>query len=155
MRLAFESWQRWSDRASRPTCRNPGIYALAFSDADLTDAAFTVLEGIVYFGMTNGTLEDRLDNFHKTVTLSKCQHGGADRFLFKHRVFSDVVERLYLAQWPFDVFSAATAADKLRLKGRVLQAEYECFAAYVEKFEQLPEFNRSSSQKYTAKVKNF
>lgn len=36
---------------------------------------------IVYFGMTNGTLQWRLDNFHNTVTLPRCEHGGAERFV--------------------------------------------------------------------------
>jgi hypothetical protein len=155
IQLEFGRWQRWEDRGSRPASQSPGVYALAVSDIDLTNKRFRMLKDIVYFGMTNGSLRSRLENFHKTATLVKWQHGGADRFVYKHRRFTAVVNRLYVALWPFETSPKPLVAETLRLKGRVLQAEYECFAEYVENFERLPEFNRSDSPKYTAKVKEF
>lgn len=154
--LRFENWQPWADRSNRPSCKLPGVYAIAISDRNLAHEEFSVLESIVYFGMTNVELRGRLENFHRTANLTKCEHGGADRFVYRHRDFNKVRDQLYVAQWPFESSSEPSVADTLRLKGRVLQAEYECFAAYVELFKgQVPEFNRADSPKYTKKIERF
>jgi hypothetical protein len=150
--LRFESWQRWTDRAGRPSCAFPGVYAISISEKNLADTEFSVLESIIYFGMTNVELRWRLENFHKTATLTRCEHGGAERFVYKHQDFNKVSNQLFVAQWPFEAPPKPSRAETLRLKGRVLQAEYECFAAYVEAFgDRLPEFNRPDSPKYAGK----
>ena len=61
--------------------------------------------------------------------------------------------RLYVAVVSFPCDPKTNAPNDLRAMGEVAKFEYVCFAKFVEKFGQLPEFNdKKDSLKYSLTV---
>jgi hypothetical protein len=138
----FGEWCKWGDFASLDKAALPGVYALMVSDKDWTGRGFTIAAEIVYFGMTNAKagLRGRLKQFENTIQ-GKTGHGGAERVRNRHRDYHDLVRRLYVAIAPFEANVTSNHPEDLRVMGRVAEFEYLCFAAFVEAFGRLPEFN--------------
>ena len=102
-------------------------------------------------GMTNSKagLKGRLKQFDNTI-IGKTGHGGADRLRFKHENYQDLVDKLYVSASSFQCDVKSNLPSDLRIMGEVAKAEHECFAIFVEKFRELPEFNnKSESPKYS------
>jgi hypothetical protein len=158
MQLDFSPWYRWPERGNYPGIKHPGVYVVAISPDDIGGAAFSLRPEVVYVGMTNESpwgLDGRLWEFDSTISLRRCQHGGADRVVFKHRDYEALCKQLFVALWHMQYDPTSKKPDDLRGKGEVARAEYECFARAVEQLGSLPEFNRSDSPKYTKRVKEF
>jgi hypothetical protein len=146
----FSNWISWNKRNELSKLKYPGVYCLAVSTQDLSSMEFHWISEIKYIGMTNsqGGLKIRLKQFNNTI-FSKKGHGGGDRFLYKHRNYSDLVKKLYVSILPFECNVRSNKPYDLRMMGEVAKYEYECFAKYVEKFGRLPEFNdKKRSPKY-------
>jgi hypothetical protein len=144
MQNNFSPWYRWEARREYPDIAYPGIYIVAISSTDISGRPFTFNNDIVYVGMTNAVagLRGRLVQFDNTIAKKHCQHGGADRFLYKHQDYAALVKQLYVALRHFECTPEGVTPAHLRAMGRVANAEYECMACCVEKFGRLPEFNR-------------
>ena len=152
MENSFSSWYHWEDRNAYPGIAFPGIYIVAISDDDIRGHKFSFRDEIVYVGMTNAIagLRGRLVQFNNTIANKHCQHGGADRFFYKHQDYSALVKKLYVALLHFECKPSAETPVDLREMGRVASAEYECMARCVEELGRFPEFNRKKeSKKYS------
>jgi hypothetical protein len=138
----FGNWQRWEDRSQLENLSYPGVYAIAICVADLAGASFSWRPEIVYIGMTNAEagLKGRLQQFDNTI-IGKTGHGGADRVRYKHRNYTTLCKRLYVAVAPFACDVTSNRPRDLRVMGRVARFEYECFAHFATVFGRLPEFN--------------
>ena len=145
----FSCWIRWADRDELENLKYPGVYAIAKSTRNLAGKPFTFRKEIIYFGMTNftGGLRARLNRFDDTISRKRISHGGAERVLFKYPVYEELEPELFVSvsHTKCDVTSKQPKA--LRLKGKVLQQEYLCFAEFAERFEKMPEFNDFSAKK--------
>ncbi len=147
----FSAWKRWFNRNSLEGVKYPGVYCLAISDVELSGQEFKWIKEITYVGMTNsqGGLKSRLKQFDNTTG-----HGGADRFRYKHQIYNNLVNQLYVSVCPFYCDVKSNRPDDLRIMGEVAKFEYDCMATYVEKFGHLPEFNdKRRSPKYSLKYR--
>jgi hypothetical protein len=142
MAKKFSKWVRWSERNSLENIHCPGIYAIARSSRNIAGEPFTMRKEIVYFGMTNARsgLKSRMQQFENTIN-GKRGHGGAQRVLFKHADYHNLVARLYVAVSYTQCAVTSNLPEDLRLMGEVARQEYRCLADYVEQFDRLPEFN--------------
>lgn len=101
--------------------------------------------------MTNGAsgLQGRLKAFDNTIH-GKRGHGGADRFRYKHKTYSKLIKKLFVAGAPFKANVTSNKPKDLIAMGNVAKFEYQCFAQYVENYNKLPEFNdKKLSKKYS------
>jgi len=147
----FKQWKRWGDRNSLYEIKSPGVYCLAISSDDLDGHKFSWLPSIAYIGMTNSRagLKGRLKQFDNTI-IGKSGHGGADRFRYKHEIYSELVNNLYLSISPFRCDVSSNEPKDLKVMGEVSKFEYDCIAEYVGHFGQMPEFNdKNRSKKYS------
>lgn len=139
----FSKWKAWEKREELEGLDCPGVYALAVSSTDLSGKLFSLIDKIVYFGMTNQNkdgLEGRLNQFHNTI-IGKVGHGGAERFLFKYKSYDVLKNRLFVSVNFVKCDVNSCKPEDLRKMGDVANFEYTCFAAYAKKFGKLPEFN--------------
>jgi len=144
MELTLSSWYHWSSRNDYPGISYPGIYVIAMSETDLIGQPFSLKDGVVYVGMSNSLagLRGRLIQFDNTIAKKRCQHGGADRMLYKHQNYDALVRKLYVSLWHIECSPATESPIDLRAMGKVCNAEYEVMARCVEEFGNLAEFNR-------------
>lgn len=143
MRLAnFSKWKPWEKREELDGLGYPGVYALAISSRNLSNKLFSLTEEIAYFGMTNSGngLQGRLNQFHNTI-IGKIGHGGAERFLFKHKNYNALKEKLFVSVNFAECDVSSSKPEDLCRMGDVASFEYICFAEYAKKFGRLPEFN--------------
>jgi hypothetical protein len=97
--------------------------------------------------MTNAVagLKGRLVQFDNTIAQRHLDHGGADRVLYKHKDYSALVKKLYVALRHFRCFPGSETPADLRAMEKGANAEYQCMARFVEEFGSLPEFNRKEA----------
>jgi len=153
----FTHWQPWRSRSELERLQCPGVYAIARSTVDFSGAAFTLMESIIYFGMTNGLsgLAGRLRQFDDTISGRRLSHGGADRVRHRFPGYAHLVPRLYVAVAQFPCDPASSLPGDLRKMGEVARFEYLCFAAYAEKFGRLPSFNdKKAAPKFSKRLEN-
>jgi hypothetical protein len=159
MEISFTAWLLFSgDDAYKQFAWVPGIYAIAYSDEDISGKDFDYIKEIVYFGMTNSKngLYGRLKQFNNTITSKHAQHGGADRFIFNlDKEDKNWREKLYVSTMPFIHFDVTSNLPRdLNLMGDVAKQEFSCFAKYVERFNKMPRFNdKENSPKKEKKSK--
>ena len=118
----------------------PGVYAIAYSDNDITATPFEWSEEIIYIGMTNakGGLKSRLQQFENTI-FDRRGHGGAERVRYKHRDYNQLVSKLFVSISHTECDVKSNRPSDLRLMGSVARQEYDCFAIFAEKFgDRLP-----------------
>lgn len=150
----FSQWRSWQSRDEASGVEYPGVYALAYSTRNIEGKPFSWRKEIIYVGMTNSIsgLKGRLKQFDNTI-IGKSGHGGADRVRFKHRNYGKLVPHLYVAAVPFKCDVTTNEPQDLRKMGDVAKFEYLCFAQFVERFGELPEFNnKKESLKFSKKV---
>ncbi len=142
MEFPFANWATWEDRNSLEGMSYPGVYALAISVLDLSGKPFFWSPSIIYIGMTCARkgLKQRLKQFDNTIK-GKEGHGGGQRVRFKHRDYDSLVDELYVSICKYNCDITSNKPFDLRMRGKVLRDEYECFALYAEKFGKVPEFN--------------
>jgi len=150
----FTKWAKWENRNSLNGIEYPGIYIVAIAHRNLEQIQFNWLPDIIYIGMTNSIsgLKGRLKQFDNTIS-GKTGHGGADRVLFKHQDYAILVSQLYVSVSPFECNVKSNKPNDLRVMGQVAKFEYDCFAHFVEKHGDLPEFNnKKQSPKYSLTI---
>ena len=140
-------WRKWNDKNSIPNLDEPGIYFIAHSENDLTKNDFSIIEEIVYIGMSISKkgAKGRLQQFESGMKGKKGIHGGAERVKFKH---SD--ENLFFKD-TFVFAELFTLTDdevfNWKQKGNCVKHEYVRFSNFLEKFGKLPEFNDQKRSK--------
>lgn len=150
----FSAWHKWENRNSLDNIHYPGIYVIAHTDKVLSGARFSWIKDIIYIGMTNSAagLKGRLKQFDNTI-VGKEGHGGADRVRYKYQHYDELTSNLYVSVIPFIVNVKSIQPDDLRVMGEVAKFEYDCFAHYVDKYGELPEFNnKKKSPKYSLTI---
>lgn len=142
MKNGFSDWSKWSNRNGLERLHFPGVYAIALSDFDIAGTEFSWRREVIYVGMTNakGGLKSRLRQFDNTIKGGD-GHGGGHRVRFKYPDYDTLAPSLYVSVHPYECNVESTQPFDLRIMGEVAKHEYECFALFVEKFDQLPEFN--------------
>ena len=142
MKKRFSMWARWQDRDSLYGIKFPGVYAIALLDKDIDSTVFSWIPEIIYVGMTNAQsgLKSRLQQVDNTIK-GKEGHVGGQRVRFRHKNYQKLTSRLYVSVCPHECNVKSNLPADLRVMGNVAKLEYECFAVFVEKFRQLPEFN--------------
>jgi len=147
----FSVWYKWENRNNAKDIKFPGVYIIAISEKNLENQKFEWIKEIKYVGMTNSIkgLKSRLRQFDNTIR-GKRGHGGADRFRYKHQHYDELIDKLYVSVFPFQCDVESNSPKDLRNMGEVAKFEYDCFAKYVELFNELPEFNdKKNSKKYS------
>jgi hypothetical protein len=150
----FCEWTPWHDRNDISGLKHPGVYVIAHAPEPMVPKAFEWRKEVIYIGMTNSEsgLRGRLKQFDNTI-IGKTGHGGADRVRYKFRDYHALTPCLYVAVAPFECDVTSASASDLRTMGDVAQFEYLCFAHFVDRFGQLPEFNnRKDALKYSLTV---
>lgn len=142
--MKFSNWINWSTRNELEGIKFPGIYCIAVKESDISNDCFQLIPELEYIGMTNskGGLKSRLNQFDSTIK-HKLQHGGADRFMKKYDgvPYDMLVNKMFVSVWTFDCKVDSNEYNDLITMGEVAKSEYVCFAEYVKKYGQLPEFN--------------
>jgi hypothetical protein len=118
----------------------------------LSEKPFSFSKKIIYIGMTNAVagLKGRLLQFDNTIAMKHCQHGGADRVLYKHQDYAKLTKNLYVSMRHWKCNPQDPTPKDLRTMGKIAAAEYELFALCIERLGDLPEFNRKKeSKKYS------
>jgi hypothetical protein len=152
----FSKWVKFKNRKELTPLGwvYPGIYAIAYSKNDISNSAFSLIEDIVYFGMTNSKagLKGRLQQFENTIS-GKQGHGGAVRFCYNlSKEDSSWKDKLYVSIMVFrDCDVESNNYKDLMLMGEVAKEEYVWFAKYVKKFKKLPRFNDKKKSPKKAK----
>ncbi|WP_178861605.1 hypothetical protein [Thiomicrorhabdus cannonii] len=147
----FSIWVPWHERNSLDGAKYPGIYIAAISNENIAGESFGWIPEIIYIGMTNSVsgLKGRLKQFDNTIA-GKSGHGGADRVLYKYQDYEELTLKLYISVRSFSCDVKSNHPTDLRIMGMVAKFEYDCFAYFVEKFGELPEFNnKKKSPKYS------
>ena len=150
----FTNWVNWNHRNIIEGIEFPGIYAVAITTEKIASCSFSWIPKIIYIGMTNSVtgLKGRLIQFDNTIK-GKRGHGSADRILYKHQNYEDLLDKLYVSVSPFKCDVRSKAPNDLRIMGEVAKFEYDCFAHFVEKYGELPEFNnKKQSPKFSLTI---
>lgn len=142
MAKSFSNWVKWTERNELIEIKNLGVYALAYTQLNISNRKFADRPEIIYFGMTNaiGGLRSRLNQFDHAIKGGR-GHGSGQRVRFKYPDYNHLSQCLYVSVMPFECDVESNEPEDLRIKGDVAQQEYECSALFVEKFGRLPEFN--------------
>jgi hypothetical protein len=147
MMNGFSEWSKWSNRNGLDRLHFPGVYAIALSDSDIAETAFSWRREVIYVGMTNakGGLKSRLQQFDNTIE-GGYGHGGGNRVRFKYPDYDTLAPKLYVSVHPHECNVKWNLPVKLRIMGDVAKHEYECLAlfaetCYTETCYRLPEFN--------------
>ena len=143
----FSKWLRFNDRNefNKIGWEFPGVYAIAYTEENLSNKKYNLIKDIVYFGMTNSIagLKGRLDQFSNTIYEKRTQHGGAERFCHNlSKEDKNWKDKLYVSIMIFhDCDVKSNKPNDLLIMGDVAKQEYICWAQYVEKFNVMPRFN--------------
>jgi hypothetical protein len=145
MKTKFSNWDKWEKYGELDGINCPGVYAIALSKKknNIAGKKFSWIKEIIYVGMTNHQLlESRLKQFDNTIR-GKSGHGGAQRVKHEYKDSKWLIPRLYVSIWPHkcEIKSHPPKAKDLRVKGTIAKHEYDCWADYVEKWDELPKFN--------------
>lgn len=142
MNNGFSTWVKWDDRNKFNGISLPGVYVIAFSKKDISGNSFKWTRDIIYIGMTNskGGLKSRLQQFENTIK-GREGHGGARRVRYKYPNHKALIPQLYVSIWLTECNVESNKPADLLAMGDVAKREYECFACFVKRYGQLPEFN--------------
>ncbi|MCX5632710.1 MAG: hypothetical protein NTW93_03425 [Phycisphaerae bacterium] len=144
----FTKWYKWRERNGIDKCKQPGVYAIAYSNKGISGKVFKWNKNIIYIGMTNskGGLRLRLYQFDRSIR-EKSGHGGALRVLYKYPNYKTLSLKLYVSVCPFDCNVSSPTSKNLRIMGEVAKFEYICKAKYFQEFKQLPEFDDKNKKR--------
>jgi len=128
-RIKFSRWKPWKERDTIKEKKSPGVYLLAHFRRSPRGRTNRYAEEIVYIGISNKSLGDRLASFHRTAFKDGTGHKGARTYrsrknfnTFKNRENTRRRQKvLYVATFP--VNPKKTSDDTLR----------KCFIRYVER----------------------
>ncbi len=136
-------WVKWDNIASIPNIKQPGIYFLTHTKTNIDGQDFKMLQEIIYIGMTISKkgVKGRLYQFERAMKGINGVHGGAERVRFKHKKHKSLLGNLYVSIRLFPVSEEQNDPKDWRQKGECVKHEYVSFADYINKYNQLPEFN--------------
>jgi len=123
----------------------PGIYAIAYTNDNISGKAFDYIEDIIYFGMSRSKLglKGRLYQFFSALNGKGHQHSAAKRI--QHTLSmenNNWIEKIYISIMPciYCDVNSYSARDLLFI-GDIAKEEYVCFSKYVERYNKMPRFN--------------
>ena len=130
----------------------PGIYAIAYSNVNLSGKEFDYIEDIVYFGMSINKrgLQGRLYQFFRTINGKSKQHTAAEKMAHElSKENDDWMNKIYISLLPCIYCSTTiissghiTQDDCLNLNfmGGIAKQEYACLYEYAKRYNKLPRF---------------
>jgi hypothetical protein len=141
--FSFSKWVRFDERKKLEQLKYPGIYAIAYSNEDISGKDFDWIKEIVYIGMSfKRNLRIRLEEFYKTINLKSGQHDPAKRFCFNlDNEDENWREKLCVSVMPIPCDVRSNSPKDLICMGEIEKQEYVCFAKYVRKHKEMPRFN--------------
>jgi hypothetical protein len=147
--MSNTNWFKWSERNKIVNKNQPAIYFIAYTDQDISNTKFSLIEEIVYIGMTISTrgLKGRLDQFENAMKGKNGVHGGAERVRFKHQDKDYFFQNAYVSACIFKLSENKNTPNDWIIKGDCVGHEYKSFAAYLEQYNRLPEFNDHNKSK--------
>ena len=152
----FSNWTKWHSRNNLEGINYPGIYTLAITSNNIENNPFSIINDIVYFGMTNSIngLRGRLNQFNTTIkTKKRGIHGGAERFLNDDKCYENIISGLYVSVNYIACKVDSYQAEDLYKMGEVAKLEYVCIGAYAEEFNKMPKYNDKRSPKNFSELK--
>lgn len=147
----FSDWASWESR-NNSLGDEPGVYAIAKSNRNISGKPFSWCEEIIYIGMTNAPygLKGRLRHFDATISGKATNHGGSDRVRYAHQNYELLSPQLYVAVAAFKCDVLSNKPQDLITMGKVAEFEFRCFAQFAKQFDRLPEFNdKKRSKKFS------
>jgi len=131
----------------------PGIYAIAYSNDNLSGKEFNYIEEIVYFGMSINKrgLQGRLYQFFCTINGKSKQHSGAKRMshelnkennYWKNNLYISLLPCIYCSVNFILPDRSIKPEDCINLEymGDITRQEYLCLFEYAKKNNKLPRF---------------
>jgi len=131
----------------------PGIYAIAYSNVNLSNKEFDYIEDIVYFGMSLNKrgLQGRLYQFFSTINGKSKQHKGGERMVHElSKENDDWLNNLFISLLPCiycsvnfisaEGFIISDDCINLNYMGDIAKQEYSCLYEYANKYNRLPRF---------------
>lgn len=140
----FSHWVRWDNRNSLANFSNGGVYVIAAAkENEFGDTQFSWSEKIIYIGVTRakGGLKSRVDAFDRTMrnVPPKTFHGGAERLRWHYSDYAKFKDSVWIAISTVKKYKVPpVSSSDYRAMGDALKLEYDCFAEYFEKHENLP-----------------
>jgi len=122
----------------------PGVYAIAYSNDNLSGREFNYIEDIVYFGMSINKrgLQGRLYQFFRAINGKINQHSGAER-MYSVLSKEDInwKDKLYISLWPCIYCNVITFShEDLIIMGDIAKQEYICLSEYKKRYNKMPRF---------------
>jgi hypothetical protein len=143
--LNFGKWMKWVDRNNIELASCPGIYLVCVTRENIEGGKAHVKDAD-YIGMTldKGGLKGRWSGLNQSIRVRKGHSGG-------NAIYDDFEVpyikwpkgwKLFVAGMPIQGINLDTPRAKdFRKMGEVVSLEYEAFAQYFEKHEELPCYN--------------
>lgn len=146
--LFAKTWVSLHDRsANLPDSQYPGVYALAYTEKDLTGDRVTE-DTIFYVGMSHASIRNRLRQFTNGLEDGR-HHSGAGRFFHdfaNHRPYSSLEKpkRFFVSfiSVPCVCIKAKRSPEDLRKLGVVAQLEWYVLARIRAKINREPVLNK-------------
>ena len=131
----------------------PGIYAIAYSNVNLSGKEFDYIEDIVYFGMSINKrgLQGRLYQFFNGIKGKKNSHSGGERMFYelskenknwKNNIYISLLPCIYCSVTFISPKGNITQEDCINLMymGNIARQEYACLFEYAKRYNKLPRF---------------
>lgn len=87
--LVFTEWKRWEERGSLKGLEKAGIYLIREGDLK-EDPSNAYDEKIIYIGITERTLEERLNEFETAANDGVSNHAGGRTFFKKNKTLGNI-----------------------------------------------------------------
>ena len=92
-------------------------------------------------------LNGRLNQFESSMYGKDGVHGGAERVRFKYKNVNSFFKNTYISAAIFELTTKFDSSNNWRVKGACVGHEYNSFAEYFDKYNELPEFNNQIKSK--------
>ena len=131
----------------------PGVYAIAYSNNNLSGLEFDYIKDIVYFGVSVNKkgLQGRLYQLFCSINNKNKQHGGAERMRqelskecidWKNKIYISLLPCIYCSVNFISPEGNITQDDCINLvyMGDIAKQEYMCLFEYSKRYNKLPRF---------------
>ena len=131
----------------------PGIYAIAYSNNNLSGTEFDYIEDIIYFRMSINKrgLQGRLYELFRTINNKSKGHRGAERMCqelskenssWKNNIYISLLPCIYCRVKFISPEGNITDDDCIHLIhiGDITKHEYMCLFEYAKRYNKLPRF---------------
>jgi hypothetical protein len=143
------NWIRRKNRNEIGDKNQPAIYYIAHSTSNMEGKEFSFDKEIAYIGMSisKSGLKGRLDQFEKAMHGFDGVHGGADKVIFKYKNADIFFQNAYVSACILKLSANRSTPNDWRIKGTCVGHEYTSSAEYLDRHNELPEFNDQRKSK--------